>query len=179
MQLKPGQNDGSTPFDIIEWLNIGQKNQPSTSARAASDNDPSPDLTLEKVRVRRAKALERWITTDKECTTVTSRFACGIMTDVWFNNRATPMNLFGQVADADAVCSQLLVITDSRKGHFKKPAEVTYTARISYARSKGGLAIRNSDFIVTKCDYLLLNPDGTSTCCWREKPHSAPPQEIW
>lgn len=177
MQQDHSGHTGSTPFDVIEWLKIEPENKTSTNVNLRIDKDPEPDLVFEKIRVRRSKSIDRWVTTNESCTEVTGRFACGLMKNVKFNNRAISMNLFGQNTDADAICDELFVVVDSQKGHFKKPPGITYYARIYYAPSKGGIAIRNSSFIVTTCDFVLLNPDGTSTACWYVKPGDAPPQE--
>jgi hypothetical protein len=163
---------------VREWLKIkpGTTTQPTTDSNTNTE-DPEPDLVLKKIRVRRSKAIEKWVTTNETCTEITGRFACGLMKDVKFNNRAIPMNLFGQNTYADAVCDELLMITAAKRGHFRKPPRITYTARIYYAPSKGGIVIRNSKFVVSTCDFVLLNPDGTSTACWYVKPENAPPQE--
>ena len=179
MSQSHSEDTGSKPFNVIEWLKIKPESKPSTPVSLSPRQDPEPDLVFKNTRVRRSKKIEKWVTTDESCTEVTGQFACGLMENVTFNNRATPMHLFGQITDADAVCEKLLVIVDSKKGHFKKPSGVTYTARIYYAPSKGGIAIRNSSFIVRKCDFVLLNPDGTSTACWYTKPEDAPLQEVF
>lgn len=179
MPQNHSEHTGSTPFDVFEWLKINTKNETSTPVNSSPDQDPKPDLVFAKIRVRRSKTIDRWVTTDDACTEITGRFACGLMKNVRFNNRAIFMNLFGQGTDADAVCEELFVVVDSKKGHFKKPPGITYTARIYYAPSKGGIAIRNSNFIVTTCDFVLLNPDGTSTACWYSKPKGAPEQETF
>ena len=158
---------------------INTENETSTPVNSGIDKDPEPDLVFVKIRVRRSKSIDRWVTTDDACTEITGRFACGLMENVKFNNRAIFMNLFGQGTDADAMCDKLFVVVDSKKGHFKKPSGITYTARIYYAPSKGGIAIRNSNFIVTTCDFVLLNPDGTSTACWYIRPKGAPEQEAF
>jgi hypothetical protein len=179
MSQNHSSRTGSKPFDPIKWLKIKPRDKPSTLTNSRSGKNPKPDLIFEKIRVRRSKKIEKWVTTDESCTEITGQFACGLMEGVTFNNRASPMNLFGQITDADAICEKLLVVVDSQKGHFKKPSGATYTARIYYAPSKGGIAIRNSDFVVRRCDFVLLNPDGTSTACWYIKPEDAPPQEVF
>lgn len=173
-------NDGSKPFNVDEWLKIKPKSataEKNSILKKVTEKNPIPDLVLEHVRVRRSAKQACWVTTDPECTVVTRRFICGIMRDVTFNNTALVMDLYGQRTDADAFCNSLSLMFDANKGHFNVPKSATYKARIYYAASKGGLAIRNSDFVVTSCDFLLLNPDGTSTCCWIKKPAGAPPQE--
>jgi hypothetical protein len=179
MPQNHSDHTGSTSFDAFERPKIRQEIKTSTPVSLSPNQDPEPDLVFKDIRVRRARKIEKWVTTDEACTEVTGQFACGLMGNVTFNNRALPMYLFGQIADADAICEKLLVIVDSKKGHFKKPSGVTYTARIYYTPSKGGIAIRNSNFIVHRCDFLLLNPDGTSTACWYIKPEGAPPQEVF
>lgn len=179
MKQIPDEPIGSKPFDVLEWLKIKPEQKASTAVNSRPEKDPKPDLVFKRIRVRRSKSIDKWVTTDETCTEITERFACGLMKNVRFNNRAIPMNLFGQNTDADAICDELLIVLDSKKGHFKKPSGITYTARIYYAPSKGGIAIRNSSFIVITCDFVLLNPDGTSTACWYSKPEDAPDQEVF
>ena len=179
MSKSPQKHAGSKPFDVREWLKIKPEQKTLAPVDSRTGEDPEPDLVLKKIRVRRSKTIEKWVTTNETCTEITGRFACGLMKNVKFNNRAIPMNLFGQDTYADAVCDELLMITDAKKGHFRKPPGITYTARIYYAASKGGIAIRNSNFVVSTCDFVLLNPDGTSTACWYVKPENTPPQETF
>ncbi len=179
MSKNHSDQTGSMPFDLIDWLKIKPEQKTLAPVDSGTGEDPEPDLVLERIRVRRSKTIEKWVTTNETCTEITGRFACGLMKNVKFNNRAISMNLFGQKTDADAMCDELFVIVDSKKGHFKIPLGVTYTARIYYAPSKGGIAIRNSSFVVYTCDFVLLNPDGTSTACWYIKPEGAPAQEVF
>lgn len=180
MSKQRSKHDGSKPFDLLDWLNIkpGTTTQPTTDSNTNTE-DPTPDRTILKARVRRSKSINQWVITNEECTEAIDEFTCGIMRNAKFNNKAIPMNLFGQDTYADAVCNELLMITDAKRGHFRKPPGITYTARIYYAPSKGGIAIRNSNFVVSTCDFVLLNPDGTSTACWYVKPENAPPQETF
>lgn len=132
--------------------------------------DTSQPITIHHALIRRSRFLQRWFTTNKECTDAVEIFTCGIAQDVTFNNRAIPMCFRGQDTFSDALCKTLDFHRSSNGRFFTAPATITYMEPIFYSPSKGGLLTRESRYLVKHCDVLLLQPDGVATCCWFDKP---------
>ncbi|MCF7865165.1 MAG: hypothetical protein K9M11_01510 [Candidatus Pacebacteria bacterium] len=136
-------------------------------------------LEVEYAHVRRCLTTGCWVVSDSEHEEVFHEFATGIMTGVDFDGNTIPIRDLGEDTSGEAI-GDLSAYTvkefeaDPKKSAFSFPEDVMYKAFVRYSSGRGCFMAKENitsiAYQVTSCDYLLLMPDGTAYCGWRQKP---------
>ena len=140
-----------------------------------SRSSAAPKIEPIRASIRRfhptiAQSLNRWVAFQDKQDSSNFHFTHGVLTDVTFNGDAVTRKCGAMESSADAtglLYVQPAAVKDLMVG-------VAYTAHLEFKRELKSFVISGSQFVVTSCDYLVLQSDGKAIYGWKTKPVGAP-----
>lgn len=160
----------------------GSKTTSADQPTAQSENktpkrkQPTPHSTINVAPVRRFRIPGGgcWKVANSSRTGFIDAFCSGLMTDVSFTGDAPIMSCGVIESTGEGTGNLQLLRTDDEE--FFMPEEAAYVALVEFRREQDNPAfyIKDTDYRVESCDFLLMRSNGESQYGWRTPPPGAP-----